>query len=90
MTPAAAEALAVQALAHVASDEDMLGRFLALTGIGPEDLRERAAAPELLAAVLDFLLADEPLLLRFCEAADVKPALPLRARAELPGFSEPM
>ena len=34
--PEAAEALAIQALAFIAGDAERLGRFLAVTGIGPE------------------------------------------------------
>ena len=34
-----AEALAVSALAWMAGDADLIGRFLAATGAGPGDLR---------------------------------------------------
>jgi len=38
-----AEALAVRALAWMAGDAELIGRFLAMTGAGPGDLRIRAA-----------------------------------------------
>src|SRR5437773_1706072 len=60
---AAAEALALHALAFLAEDPERLGRFLALTGIGPADLKARAGEPEFLGGVLDHLLSDERLLL---------------------------
>lgn len=60
-----AEALALMALAFLAEDPMRLGRFLSLTGIAPEELRQAADAPPTLAAVLDHLMGDESLLLMF-------------------------
>jgi Protein of unknown function (DUF3572) len=60
-----AESIALAGLAFLAEDGARLGRFLALTGIGPEDLRSRADAPQTLAAVLEHILGDESLLLVF-------------------------
>ncbi len=84
-----AETLALQALGWLAEDEDRLGAFMAYGGLDPGSLRAQAADPMLHAAVLDFLLADEALLLQFCAAAGVKPELPMQARAELPGGDAP-
>ena len=84
-----AEELAVQALAWMAGDADLTGRFLAMTGAGPADLRARAVAPEFLGFVLDFLLADEAALVAFAAAENIRPDLPMRARAALPGGKLP-
>jgi hypothetical protein len=84
-----AEALAVQALAWMAGDPDLIGRFLAVSGAGPADLRSRASEPEFLGFVLDFLLADEAALLAFAAAENIRPELPMRARAALPGGDLP-
>ncbi len=84
-----AEALAVRALAWMAGDEELIGRFLATTGAGPGDLRARAAEPEFLGFVLDFLLADEAALIVFAAAENIRPDLPMRARAALPGGALP-
>ncbi|HVV26740.1 MAG TPA: DUF3572 family protein [Rhizomicrobium sp.] len=73
MTPETAEILALQALAWLAGDEIAIGRFLDLSGLDMAALREAADSPETGAAVLDFLLANEDLLLRFCEEANVPP-----------------
>lgn len=81
-----AATLAIGVLAFLAADDDVLGQFLATTGIGPSDLRSRAEDPTLLAAVLDYLLRDEKLLLRFCSETGTAPEMPARARAKLPGF----
>jgi hypothetical protein len=84
-----AEALAVQALAWMASNPDLIGRFLAMTGAGPADLRVRAAEPEFLGFVLDFLLSDEAALVAFAADASIRPDLPMRARIALPGGDLP-
>ena len=42
---AAAEALAIQALTHIAGDPERMGRFLAVTGIGPTEIRSAAGEP---------------------------------------------
>jgi hypothetical protein len=55
-----AEALGLQALGWAVSDGDRAARLLALTGLSPEDLRDRLGEPALLAAVLGFLEAHEP------------------------------
>jgi hypothetical protein len=68
-----AQSIALSALAFLAEDAARLGRFLALTGLGPEELRERAGAPQTLAAVLEHLLGDESLLLVFTTSKSVPP-----------------
>lgn len=89
MNRAAAEIIALQALAFLAGDPERLGVFLAATGLGPQDLRQGARDPALLAGVLDHLLGDETTLLEFCAVADVAAGAPARARALLPGGEPP-
>ena len=89
LTREAAEALAAEALAWIATQEELLHAFLAASGSDPGELRARIAEPEFLGAVLDHLLADEPALLAFCENRAIAPELPLRARAALPGGDLP-
>ena len=64
----AAEELATDALSYLAGDLEHLGRFLALAGIGPSELRTAAAEPGFLIGVLEFYMGHESLLLAFCEA----------------------
>lgn len=78
-----ADALALAGLAFLAEDTPRLGRFLALTGIGPDQLRAVADAPETLVAVLDHLLADESLLLVFTASNGIAPETVAPARAIL-------
>ena len=83
-----AETLALQALAFIAGDDDRLERFIGLTGIAPETLRDIARNPAGLGAVLDYLLGWEPLLLEFAEAHELKPESIAIARRKLPGSTE--
>jgi hypothetical protein len=68
-----AETIALSALAFLADDPPRLGRFLALTGLGPAELKEKAHAPRILAAVLTYLLQDESLLLVFAASHGIAP-----------------
>jgi hypothetical protein len=77
--------LALQALAWLASDEERLVRFLNLSGLTPGGLRKTATEPASLGAVLDYLLAWEPLLLSFSAEHGVAPELVVQSRQRLPG-----
>lgn len=79
----AAELLAVQALAFIAQDGERLGRFLAVTGIGPAQIRDAATEPHFLAGVLDHVAADEALLLAFARHVGIEPSMIARARQVL-------
>ncbi|MBA4171244.1 MAG: DUF3572 domain-containing protein [Hyphomicrobium sp.] len=68
-----AETIALKALTFLAEDMPRLGRFLALTGIGPSELAAGAATAGMQAAVLDHLLSDESLLLVFSAQAGLQP-----------------
>jgi hypothetical protein len=78
-----AEAIAISALGFLARDESRLERFLALSGLAPETLREAAAAPGFLAGVLDHLLADEALARQAAQDLDLDADSLVRARAAL-------
>jgi Protein of unknown function (DUF3572) len=80
-----AEALALQVLAFLLSDSRQISRFLALTGIAPQDLRDVATSPDLQAATLEYLLSDEGLLLTFCQEAGIDPAIVAPAHILLTG-----
>jgi hypothetical protein len=88
MNPENAEILALEGLGWLAGEEDGIQRFLGSSGIDPAELREAAGNPETGAAVLDFLLGDEELLLRFCEHAQVSPKQLHLARHRLGGGTE--
>ena len=87
MTPENAEILALEGLAWLAGEEDGIQRFLSQSGTDADALRQAAGSPEMGVAVLDFLLAHEDLLLRFCESASVSPKQLHLARYRLGGES---
>jgi hypothetical protein len=78
-----ARSLAVSALTFIAADSDRLSRFLDITGLGPANLRTAAADPAFLSSVLDYLVADEGLLVAFAADAGLKPEAVARAHAAL-------
>ena len=73
MTPDGAQTIALKALAFVASSEGALDRLMELSGLDRLTLAERVGEPEVLASLLDFLLADEGLLVDFCQDESVDP-----------------
>jgi hypothetical protein len=78
-----AESLAVQALTFIAAEPERLGRFLALSGLGPADIRHAARESRFLAGVLDDVAGDEALLVEFAGDAGIDPAQIARAHAIL-------
>jgi Protein of unknown function (DUF3572) len=82
---AAAEELAIAALGFIAAEPERLGRFLAITGIGPSSIRDAAREPRFLAGVLDHVAADESLLLAFAAQYEIDPDTLMRARELLAG-----
>jgi Protein of unknown function (DUF3572) len=82
---AAAEALAITALQFIAAEPERLGRFLAVTGLGPQSIREAARDPQFLAGVLDHIAGDERLLLAFAAENEFDPNDVIRAHDTLSG-----
>jgi hypothetical protein len=82
---AAAEDLAIAALGFIAAEPERLRRFLTLTGIAPDCIREAAREPQFLVGVLDHVAGDERLLLAFAVEHGVDPETVMRARDALTG-----
>lgn len=80
-----AEGLAIQALTFIAGDSERLGRFLAVTGIGPAEIRAAASEPAFLIGVLDYMASDEQLITVFARENDLDPADIDRGRIALAG-----
>lgn len=89
LTRQEADVLALKALAFLAGDPPRLARFLRLTGLDTNDLRQGAGEPAILAAVMDHLLSDQTLLLVFATDAGVRPESVEEARAILSGIDNP-
>ncbi|MGL5446878.1 MAG: DUF3572 domain-containing protein [Rhabdaerophilum sp.] len=67
------EMIAIHALGFLAEDPARLSRFLDITGLSPSTLREAATEPRFLASVLDYLMADESLMLAFAAQSGSAP-----------------
>ena len=78
-----AETLALAALGWALEEPTRAQRLLGLTGLTPDDLRDRIGDPSLLAAALSFLEAHEPDLLGAADALGVAPADLVEARRRL-------
>lgn len=85
MTPDAAQTLALKALGFLANSEGALDRLMEQSGVDRGTLRERAGDADMLTSLLDFLLADEGLLVSFCEEESIDPRAVHMARHVLSG-----
>ncbi len=68
-----AESIAIAALGFMAADPERLERFLAMTGLGPENLRAAAGEPGFLGQILAHIAQDESLLLAFAANTGERP-----------------
>jgi hypothetical protein len=87
-TPKDPIALGLAALAATLDEPSRAQRFLDLTGIGTQDLRERASEPALLIALFDFLEGHEPDLLAVSERLGLRADQLTAARRLLEGGRE--
>jgi hypothetical protein len=63
-----ADQIAIDALGYIASEPDLMQRFLDLTGIEADGIRQAAGQPSFFVGVLDFLLANENDVVAFSHA----------------------
>ena len=80
-----AQVLALQALAWLVADDEMLPAFLNATGASMGDLRDRAKDVDFQGAILDFLMMDDQWVIAFCDQHALPYTAPQAARAALPG-----
>jgi hypothetical protein len=80
-----AHSLAINSLVFLSQDSELLSRFLALTGITADQIRAAAQEPGFLAGVLQFYLAHEPTLMRYCTETGTDPMAFQQALQLLPG-----
>ena len=67
-----ADELAIGILGWLTQDPDMMGRFLALSGIEANAIRQAAREPGFFAGLTGFLMNHEPTLIAFCEQNGLK------------------
>ncbi|MDB5697101.1 MAG: hypothetical protein JWN21_2644 [Sphingomonas bacterium] len=78
-----AKTLALRALIWTLAEQDRAQRLLAVTGIEPADLRARIGDPAVLAASLNFLLANEADLVACAADIGIRPDALAAAAQEL-------
>ncbi len=83
MTASEAESIALRILDVLVAEPERLGRFLALTGLDPSTIREAAAGPDFLPAILDHVAADESLLLAVAAGTGLPPPAIVEAQRRL-------
>lgn len=89
MRQESAEATALQALGWLAAQDELFPVFLGATGASLAETRARAADPEFLSSVLDFLLMDDAWVVACSDALDLPYEALMRARQALPGGALP-
>jgi hypothetical protein len=88
LTREQAEALAIQALTFIGGDAERLGRFLAITGVGPAEIRMAASQPGFLGSVREYMASDERLIAAFAAENNLDPAYIDRGRLVLAAIWE--
>ena len=83
MEPQHAEMIAISALQYLASNEEHLSRFAALSGADLADIRSQASEPGFLAGILDYFVNHEPSLLEFAANANLQPEAVVTAKMVL-------
>jgi hypothetical protein len=83
-----AQSIALRSLVFLAADDERMGRFLALTGVDPGEMRALAQEEGFQLALLDHLCGDEPLLLAFAQEEGLAPEVVVAARVALGGELE--
>ncbi|MGB7409122.1 MAG: DUF3572 domain-containing protein [Pontixanthobacter sp.] len=77
------EAVALNLLIWVLSDQNRAERLLDLTGLTPDLLRDRLDSSSVQVAILDYVIAHEPDLIAACDDLDISPKTILGARRAL-------
>lgn len=83
-----AEAVALDCLAWLIGNDELLPVFMGASGAGEADLRAGAQDPVFLGSVLDFMLLDDAWILAFCDDRGRAPEAVMQARRALPGGTE--
>jgi uncharacterized protein DUF3572 len=80
-----AETIAFQALSYLTQEAGLIGKFLAESGFGPQELKIHLSEPTFLGGLLDFFLGHGDLLLRFANDSQLNPQDIVLARLHFPG-----
>lgn len=89
MNQETAREVAIEALSFLAGEPEELDRFLQLSGLSPDRLREAAREPGFLVGVLDYVLGGDRSLEAFQAARGVSPETVAAARMSLQPHDDP-
>ncbi|MET0429134.1 MAG: DUF3572 domain-containing protein [Microvirga sp.] len=78
-----AQTIALAAFTALSSHGGRFARFMNISGLTPETIRNAAGEPNFLAGVLDYVASDESLLLDLAREMDMKPERIMEARSAL-------
>ena len=78
-----AQNVALAAFNRLIAEPERLEGFLATTGLQPDTIRQASGEPEFYAAILDYVSADEHLIMAIAAELDMNPAEIAAARARL-------
>jgi len=89
MNTTQAECIALNVLEWMGRHSELLTQFINQTGVSLVTIKHDAHQPELLAAVLDFLLTqNDHTISDCCQSLNIKPEILVKARMPLPGGAE--
>ena len=80
--------IGLKAITYILGEEDLLSRFIALSGIGENEIVESLQDPNFLSASLDFLLNNEKDLISFCDDSNIDRNEPWNASRILGGNND--
>ena len=73
LTKDRAETIALQALGFLAVEPEVLERFLHTSGLQLDELRSQASNPDVLRAIMEFILADDARVSGLCQELNLEP-----------------
>ncbi|MGR3712446.1 MAG: DUF3572 domain-containing protein [Shimia sp.] len=85
LSPEAAETMALDALAWLVTNDELLPVFMGATGASVDDLRARAGEADFLGSVLEFLTMDDAWVVAFCDTKGLAYEQPMMAAHVLLG-----
>lgn len=84
-----AETLAIKCLEWMATRDDVLSGFLAMSGATASEIRDLAGDPAFLGFVIDHMMSQDAYMLDASAALLIQPGEIVAARAALPGGDNP-
>ena len=75
MSPDEAESVAIAAFTALTADEERMSRFMAVSGLRPDTIRQAVESPRFFAGILDYVVSDEPLLIALASEMQVRPGV---------------